>query len=82
MRNQLEHFQNTIYQVLIMLNYEDFGKTPFLIAGPCVIESEELVIEVVEQLIELTKKLKLNFVFKASFDKANRTSLNSFRVLA
>jgi 2-dehydro-3-deoxyphosphooctonate aldolase (KDO 8-P synthase) len=51
----------------------------FLIAGPCVIESETLVQEVAGQLCELTGKLGMPYVFKASFDKANRSSGQSFR---
>jgi 2-dehydro-3-deoxyphosphooctonate aldolase (KDO 8-P synthase) len=51
----------------------------FLIAGPCVIESDALVQEVAGQLVELTRRLGLPFVFKASFDKANRSSAGSFR---
>jgi 2-dehydro-3-deoxyphosphooctonate aldolase (KDO 8-P synthase) len=51
----------------------------FLIAGPCVIESEALVLEVAGRLKELTAKLKVPFIFKASFDKANRSSRSSFR---
>jgi 2-dehydro-3-deoxyphosphooctonate aldolase (KDO 8-P synthase) len=51
----------------------------FLIAGPCVIESEALVIEVAGRLRELTAKLGVPFIFKASFDKANRSSQKSFR---
>ena len=51
----------------------------FLIAGPCVIESEELVIEVAGRLRDMTATLGIPFVFKASFDKANRSSKTSFR---
>jgi 2-dehydro-3-deoxyphosphooctonate aldolase (KDO 8-P synthase) len=51
----------------------------FLIAGPCVIESEALVIEVAGRLKELTGALRIPFIFKASFDKANRSSRSSFR---
>ena len=51
----------------------------FLIAGPCVIESEALVIEVAGRLKEMTTALKIPFIFKASFDKANRSSRSSFR---
>jgi len=51
----------------------------FLIAGPCVIESEELVFETAKKLKEITDKLNLDFVFKTSYDKANRTSIKSFR---
>lgn len=50
-----------------------------LIAGPCVIESEELVYEIAKELKSITQELDLDFYFKASFDKANRTSINSFR---
>lgn len=50
-----------------------------LIAGPCVIESEQLVMDVASQLRELTQRLLMPFVFKASFDKANRSSHQSFR---
>ena len=51
----------------------------FLIAGPCVVESEQLQLEVAGTLKEITGKLGINFIFKSSFDKANRTSINSFR---
>ena len=51
----------------------------FLIAGPCVIESEQLVIEVAGRLRDMTTALGINFIFKASFDKANRSSKASFR---
>lgn len=52
---------------------------PTLIAGPCVIESMELLDTVAQKLVEINRKLNTNIIFKASFDKANRTSLNSFR---
>jgi len=51
----------------------------FLIAGPCVIESQTLVDEVAGRLQEITAELAIPFVFKASFDKANRTAHTSFR---
>jgi 2-dehydro-3-deoxyphosphooctonate aldolase (KDO 8-P synthase) len=51
----------------------------FLIAGPCVIESEGLVMEVAGRMRELTGELGIPYVFKASFDKANRSSKGSFR---
>jgi 2-dehydro-3-deoxyphosphooctonate aldolase (KDO 8-P synthase) len=54
-------------------------KPLFLIAGPCVIESAALVQEVAGQLREITRALKVPFIFKASFDKANRSSAKSFR---
>ena len=51
----------------------------FLIAGPCVIESEQLQLDVAGQLKEITSELGIHFIFKSSFDKANRTSGTSFR---
>jgi len=53
----------------------------FLIAGTCVIESEQLAIDVAGQLKEITDSLKVPFIFKSSFDKANRSSGSSFRGL-
>ena len=54
-------------------------KPLFLIAGPCVIESETLAMEVAGALKEITQKLQIPFIFKSSFDKANRSSHESFR---
>ena len=51
----------------------------FLIAGPCVVESEQLQLDVAGQLKEITGRLGIHFIFKSSFDKANRTSISSFR---
>ena len=53
----------------------------FLIAGPCVIESESMIMETAEILKTMTDELGIPFVFKSSFDKANRSSLDSFRGL-
>jgi len=64
---QLAHFQAGIDQPL------------FLIAGPCVIEGETLTQEIAGKLKEITSRLKVNFIFKASYDKANRSSSKSFR---
>jgi 2-dehydro-3-deoxyphosphooctonate aldolase (KDO 8-P synthase) len=50
-----------------------------LIAGPCVIESESQVMEVATRMRDITGRLGLPFIFKSSFDKANRTSVNSYR---
>ena len=49
------------------------------VAGPCVIESAELLDTVAARLVEINKKLGTEIIFKASFDKANRTSLRSYR---
>jgi 2-dehydro-3-deoxyphosphooctonate aldolase (KDO 8-P synthase) len=53
----------------------------FLIAGPCVIESEQSAIDIAGQLKEITSTLKIPFIYKSSFDKANRSSGTSFRGL-
>ncbi len=55
------------------------GQPLLLIAGPCALESEALCREVAETVREICTKLGINYVFKASFDKANRTSLQSYR---
>ena len=55
------------------------GQPLAIIAGPCVIESEDLCLEVGAKVKQITQKLGLPYIFKASFDKANRTSVNSFR---
>ncbi|MDO4159404.1 MAG: 3-deoxy-8-phosphooctulonate synthase [Prevotellaceae bacterium] len=52
---------------------------PVFIAGPCVIESQELLNNVAEQLVKLNKTLNIDIIFKSSFDKANRTSISSYR---
>lgn len=49
-----------------------------LIAGPCVVESRELAFSTAEKIIEITSRLKIPYIFKSSYKKANRTSLNSF----
>ncbi len=53
----------------------------FLIAGPCVVESEQLALDTAGALKEITGKLGIAFIYKSSFDKANRSSLESFRGL-
>ena len=55
------------------------GQPLLLLAGPCVLESEELAWQVADAMKKVCLELGINYVFKASFDKANRTSLNSFR---
>jgi len=55
------------------------GQPLVLIAGPCVIESPSLCREIAQELICITDELGIDLIFKASFDKANRTSLQSFR---
>ncbi|HAQ50042.1 MAG TPA: 3-deoxy-8-phosphooctulonate synthase [Gammaproteobacteria bacterium] len=63
-----------------LANYQVGNQLPFfLIAGTCVIESEQMAIDVAGQLQEITKKLGISLIYKSSFDKANRTSTKSYR---
>ena len=50
----------------------------FLIAGPCAIEGEEMAFQIAEKILEITNKLKIPFIFKGSFKKANRSRVDSF----
>ena len=60
-------------------NFEIGGDKLTILAGPCVIESQGIIDDVAKTLKEITTKLGINYVFKASFDKANRSSIESFR---
>jgi 2-dehydro-3-deoxyphosphooctonate aldolase (KDO 8-P synthase) len=51
----------------------------FLISGPCIIENEAMVMDLAENIAKIAEELNLTYIFKASFDKANRTSVDSFR---
>ncbi|HCN99239.1 MULTISPECIES: 3-deoxy-8-phosphooctulonate synthase [unclassified Methylophaga] len=63
-----------------LCGHEVGGKQPlFLIAGTCVIESEQMTMDVAGKLKEMTDKLGIPFIYKSSFDKANRTSTNTYR---
>ncbi|MBF0198465.1 MAG: 3-deoxy-8-phosphooctulonate synthase [Planctomycetes bacterium] len=62
-----------------MLSIDDLNKGLFLIAGPCVIESEDLLHEVAKKLVHIKEKTGATIIFKASYDKANRTSVSGFR---
>ena len=64
---RLTHFQAGLDQRL------------FLIAGPCVVESEQLTIDIAGKLKEISEKLSISLIFKASYDKANRSAVTSFR---
>ena len=57
----------------------NIGENLFLIAGPCVIESEAHALKMAGEISAVTQKLQIPYIFKASYDKANRTSLHSFR---
>lgn len=62
-----------------MINYQNLKNNFFIIAGPNVIESEEHVLFMAKSLKEIFSKYKVQFIFKTSFDKANRSSLGSYR---
>lgn len=62
-----------------MLDYKKLKTKPFIIAGPCAAESEEICLEVAEYCDSICKKYGFEYIFKASFDKANRTSIDSYR---
>ncbi len=66
----------------VKLGNFEIGKNKLtILAGPCAIESEEILFKTAEFLKNLTAELDINFIFKASYDKANRSSLNSYRGL-
>jgi len=67
-------------KIININNIQFGGNKPFiLIAGPCVIENRKMIFEIASRLKTITAKLKIPFIFKASYDKANRTSIKSFR---
>lgn len=78
MVNSLESNQMT--KIVRINQIEIGGNAPLvLIAGPCVIESEDQIRKTAEGLKEITSVIKVPFIFKSSYDKANRTSINSYR---
>src|ERR1700685_3713210 len=62
-----------------MTLFEQIRQKPFFILGPCVMESQDLLYTVAEKVAELGQKYPITVVFKSSFDKANRTSIHSYR---
>ena len=60
-------------------NFEIGGDKLTILAGPCAIESQEILDQTAGKLKEITEKLGINYIFKSSFDKANRSSITSFR---
>lgn len=56
-----------------------YGQPFFLMAGPCIAESRDLLFEVASQMKEMTSRLGIPYIFKSSFDKANRSSINGYR---
>lgn len=59
--------------------YNKLKTNKFIISGPCVIESEDMIMHLAEEIKKLTDELGFTYIFKASFDKANRTSISSYR---
>ncbi|HLP11372.1 MAG TPA: 3-deoxy-8-phosphooctulonate synthase [Flavobacteriales bacterium] len=59
--------------------FEALKSKPFIMAGPCIIEGEEMVMDLAENLKKLVEELGFTYIFKASFDKANRTSVEGYR---
>ena len=66
-----------ILKTIENIKYLDSGNF-FLMAGPCVIEDEKSPFEIAEKIIEITDKLKIPYIFKASYRKANRQKIDSF----
>lgn len=64
---------------MLLKELHEKGNKLLIIAGPCVIESQDVVFRSAENLKDICERLKLPLIFKSSYDKANRTSLNSFR---
>ncbi|RYY07667.1 MAG: 3-deoxy-8-phosphooctulonate synthase, partial [Sphingobacteriaceae bacterium] len=61
------------------MDYNLFQNKPFFIVGPCVMENRELLFLVAQKLVQIREKLGVTIIFKSSFDKANRTSIHSYR---
>jgi len=59
--------------------YQKLKENKFILSGPCVIENEAMVMDLAENIKKITDELGFSYIFKASFDKANRTSLSSYR---
>src|ERR1700734_4204133 len=64
---------------LCMSLFEQMRQKPFFILGPCVMENQELLYTVAEKVAEIGQKYNVPVIFKSSFDKANRTSIHSYR---
>jgi len=59
--------------------YKSLQEKKFILSGPCVIENEDMIMRLAENIKKMTEELGFTYIFKASFDKANRTSVNSYR---
>ncbi|MFA6262395.1 MAG: 3-deoxy-8-phosphooctulonate synthase [Bacteroidia bacterium] len=62
-----------------MTLYDKIKSSTFILSGPCIIENEAMVMQLAEKISKIAEELNLTYVFKASFDKANRTSVDSYR---
>lgn len=60
-------------------DFEIGGETLTILAGPCAIESKDILFKTAEELKKITQELNINFIFKSSYDKANRSSISSYR---
>jgi 2-dehydro-3-deoxyphosphooctonate aldolase (KDO 8-P synthase) len=69
----MNNFQSTLFQ-----NQQYNNNNFFLIAGPCVVENEDMVMQISEKVYSICKRLEIPYIFKASYRKANRTSASSF----
>ncbi len=69
----------TTIKAVKLNNFEIGGDKLSILAGPCAIENKDVLFKVAENLKKITQELDINYVFKSSFDKANRSSINSFR---
>ena len=68
-------------KTIMLNNFEIGGNALTIFAGPCAIESKDIVFKTAEKLKSVCKDLNINYIFKASYDKANRSSIKSFRGL-
>ena len=75
----MNFFTNTLFNSGKSVKKKTPERKFFLIAGPCVIESEKIVVEHAAILKDICNSLQIPLLFKASYDKANRTSIKSFR---
>ncbi len=77
--NKIYFLYNLIMNKIKLKDFEIGGEKLTILAGPCAIESHSILDETACGLKEITKKLDINFIFKSSFDKANRSSITSYR---
>ncbi len=66
-------------KIIIKIADIEVGKKPIIIAGPCIIENKTMALNIAHKLKDFMEKYSINFIFKASFDKANRSAISSYR---